>query len=237
MTRRWALVLTAGFLTAGMAACGGSSSKGSSPSTTASGAGSTAATDQAEARAALLVVSDFPAGWTPTPHKSNGSSSDGSTQLRQCAGEPANEADTVESHSPDFKMGDQLEVDSSTNIKASAAVAERALAGIKGPRFIPCAKAEFEKIVRDEAAGQQATVGALSFTPLDIGHHGDGEAGFRIAVPLTAQGQTITLTLDLALVRSGAVERTYSFVGTGAVFDPALEQALLDKADARVAAA
>jgi hypothetical protein len=232
--RRSALVVTVGLAVAGLAACGSSSrSAASRPASTTTPQASLSA--DAKARAALVVLSDLPAGWTSTPHQSDPSSPSEDRQLKECAGVQLNSTSSQDINSPDFHSGDQFEVDSSASVATSAQAAAQELKAIKEPHFVSCLQTVLASVVRSQSGSSDGvTVGQVTVEPLSIGVHGDDTAGFHVLIPVTVQGRSMTFFMDLALVRIGRVELSDTFIGIGQPFDTALEQQLLTKADTRL---
>jgi hypothetical protein len=230
---RSALTCAAGLLCLGLASCGGGGSSGKSTGTTAGSSTSQAA--QAKAQAALFQMSDLPPGWTSTPHQTDTSSKDDERKLRACVGLPPKTSTSNDLNSPDFKMGDQLEADSSASVVGSEQEATQEINALAGPKAVSCLRDSLVRTIQAQTAkgSSGATVGDVTLNPLNTAQYGDRSVAFQAAVPVTVQNQTVTVTLDLVLIRIAQVGITDTFIGTGQPFDTQLEQQLLTKSTQR----
>jgi hypothetical protein len=241
---RSALALTAGLVCLGLVSCGGGGSSGKSTGTTAESStsesvpGPAASGPQAKAQAVLFQMSDFPPGWTSTPHQADTSSKDDERKLRACVGLPPKSSTSNDLNSPDFKMGDS-EADSSSTVVGSEQKATEEINALGDPKAVPCLRDSLVRTMQAQMAKGPggATIGDVTLSPTDVGQNGDRTVAFQVVVPVTVQNQTITLTLDLVLIRIGQVGITDTFIGTGQPFDRQIEQQLLTKSTQRATAA
>jgi hypothetical protein len=78
-----------------------------------------------------------------------------------------------------------------------------------------------------------ATVGDVTLNPMNVAPYGDRSVAFQVLIPVTVQNQTVNVTIDLVLIKTGQVGITDTFIGTGQPFDSTLEQQLLTKSTQR----
>jgi hypothetical protein len=240
----------------GLAACSSSSSGGantppttgtSTPPASTSGFDKTAA--QAKAQAAVLSLSDLPAGWTQTPSKE--SASDDAvinSGLSTCLGVPASifansGPNKVEVASPDFSspnsgadgsVSEHVDAETTSEITQEFAVVNSAkLAGCMQSVYGPFLKQKFAQDPQTKAA----KIGTVTATRGNIPKYGDESAGVEITVPFTIGTTNAKVVIDLIFVRVGTLSAQLSFENTFKSFDTATAASITQKATQKLTAA
>jgi hypothetical protein len=184
---------------------------------------STVHPDQLAAEAALLTIDDFPAGWTEVPDaEETPLAVESQRRIAACAGGEGDElldlggalAETGNFIGPD----DQV-VEQSVAI-VEEALAEDTFAGFTDPAVGDCFADAMQQTVDAMITGPSApsesfpadtTLGKVTVEPLEVPAAGDESAGYRVIIPLTAQGFSFEIVLDAIVIRSGGALAGISF--------------------------
>ena len=184
---------------------------------------------QAEAKAALLVLSDFPGGLDrgarggadrpgarlPGPNRRS---------VRAAAGTSSTSADPVR-ETPDFVGPDDQRVEQSVTI-VDAAIAEDLIARFAAPGVDTCfrdaARAFVAESFESPADPSESPPGAVQIGDVTIGDvllppAGDELVAYRVTVPLTVSGVDVDAFVDVVVVRSGGSLSGFTFQS---VFEP-----------------
>lgn len=209
----------------------------SSPGTTAARATTTTAATSAElatAQQSLLVLSDFPAGWTASGSATTSSGSGSgftpaqARTLARCVGVPLGDITgyQAEADSPTFNSPDQsVQVGDAVTPFGTAAVARAQFLPFTQPRVAPCIAKVFGPVIEQSAksgGGSGPTLGALKVTAAAVPNVADRTAQFDLAIPTTESGLTLTAHDDLVVFVKGSYAGTINVMG----LDP--QQSLVD---------
>jgi hypothetical protein len=237
-------------LTAGLAACGGgaipAASKLTVPAagTTTTVAVTTTPADQAKAQAALLSLSDLPAGWTASPASPSDNSGIGGSgttaQLASCLGvSPATlDSNPPVADSPTFSDPNGANtVDDQVSVYPTAAAAAADFSLFSSPKTPACMtqlfngplKAEFTANLQPGQTLVSVTSAAKPF-PQVADHSGDLQVTFVVATA----GLNVKVFLDLILVTKGRSETTLTLTQPQVLGVPTLGAQLAAKAAARM---
>ena len=175
------------------------------------------AADQAALEAALLVLADFPAGWSEIP-LADLTDAQREPQRRNAACVGVKSPRVVDfggavAETGDFTNSSGEAVSETAGMASSIGEAEQRMARIAGPDVAEC----FRGVTRDALQGQledpptpaQAfpegtTLLDVTVTPLNVSPAGDEVVAYRVTVSLMLDaGTTVDLYLDLVAVRSG----------------------------------
>jgi hypothetical protein len=201
---------------------GGGSQTTASTSTTVKSSQDIAA-DTAAARAASLRLSDFPAGWIAEPSNSDPEKDNAlMAQLAKFLGVSVRELSDapVSYDSADFSDTNDLTASSSVDYRATAAEQNRSfelLTGLKTPDCLATTLSNFidEQVHHpsnsDDTLPAGATVGRPTVSALAFPQFGDKSAAYRVAIPFSYEGLTITPLLDEVFVIKGRASVTMSF--------------------------
>jgi hypothetical protein len=199
-------LLAAAVIAAPLAGCGDDGPRGSSTGGRATTTTPTAQPDAATARAALVRLSDFPAGWRSRPDDANDF---------RCPAVAAVEARPY-AKSARFEPQDgsgaaQHEV----SLFANARAADAALDALASPRTLGCFAQQGEQSVRRQvAAGTE--VGHVTAARLaNVAPSGDRTTGARLSYPVSANGTTTTVYEDFSFTRVGRGLSLFAFVAQG----------------------
>jgi hypothetical protein len=198
------------------------------PSDPAAPATTVSAEQAAAAEAALLVLSDFPTGWTeeveaePTEQElayqaAVAECADGTGNLLDLGGPRAK--------SPDFVGPDDQRVEQSVTI-VDPAVAEDFMARFSAPGVEECFGDAVRAFIAENFASSDdpsqtlpgdVTVGELTIDEILIEPVGDELTAYRVTIPMTVSGLTLDVFVDIVAVRSGGSIAGLTFQS---VFEP-----------------
>jgi len=197
-----------------------------------------------QASRALLRLSDLPSGWVQGAAAAASTGSGWSRPLATCVGVPASvvAARPTKVNSPDFSSADKtLGVQDSVSLYPTAAQARaqfRAMGDAKTPGCMDAlGGGALEETIQREA-GSGTAVGTVSIAGLSsavVGPNRTHETGFTVTIPLTAGGQTLTITSTQIDFVAGRVEQQITCNGNGVAFPPTLQAQLVLTALGRLA--
>jgi hypothetical protein len=175
-------------------------------------------TDQANARRAVLRLSDFPSGWTAKPSHATCRlvDRDGATGFASSAR---------------FDRGQQATVKSVAAVFPTSALARTRLGDSVRLNHSGCIRSAALK-----SLGKDITITRLSGSPLSFGRYGDRTSAKRIDLTIRAKsdGSTITLHYDLVFVLQGRTVAGFAFQARGFHFGRSLERSLARAVAARM---
>ena len=217
-----------------LAACGGGGDDEATTTTTAGATTSTAATseaaDQAKLQEIVLKDTDFPPGWTATPHDASDDEAS-EREMEQCLGAEPTDPNRPSATSPDFQMGEFSQVMSSAEMTASAEAVGREFQALRSPKFNDCAKQLIDKEIKAEAGEVEfapSTVQSLTFPKL-----GDDSFAVRITTAVVTQDQRVPIYSDVVFIKKGRVGMSLNFFSAGEPFPASLATDLARKMVAR----
>jgi len=200
-------LLTAAALTAALAGCGDQRSSTSSTGGRAAPATTAAQSDEAIARAALVRLADFPAGWRARPDDANDFRCPATAAVEA---HPYAKSDRFEP--PDGQGAVQHEV----SMFASVSAADDALDALASSETLDCFARQGEQGVRRQVSAG-TTVGHVTAAQLvNVAPTGDRTAGARLTYPVSANGVTTTIYEDFSFTRVGRGLSLFAFVAQGA---------------------
>ncbi|MBV8236900.1 MAG: hypothetical protein JO075_14485 [Acidimicrobiia bacterium] len=208
-----------------LSACsGGASSTTSQPANPAA--------DKAAAIKINLRPSDFPTGWTSSPHQPSAQEAATLQQLAQCVGIPdlAGHTTAME-RSPDFSAGQTTSANSNVTFVKTAADASNDLAAFQSAKTPDCLKQTVVALVRQQLPG--ATPANLDVRQLQFPTLKDGTAAYQASFTISAAGTNLPVYADFIYFRSGRAEIALVTINAGSPFDPKLEQQLAKNMAAR----
>jgi hypothetical protein len=160
--------------------------------------------DVALARKALVMLSDFPSGWTTTPY-SNSGGTPGLTQIAACLHVPKSVVNynPPEANSPNFNDNAlDYQVQDSVDVFPNVKTATKQFELFASSRSLSCFIEVFNSsaikgsLARD--IGKGAKVGTITASELPKPVAGNESNGIVIRVPATYKG--VTLTVDIVIV-------------------------------------
>jgi len=201
------------------------------------GGGSTKAAaggDQAAAAKIVLLKSDFPAGWTSTPHQATPADDTTRQQFAQCLGIPDPKTlQTGDAQSPDFAKGQTTTASSEARFVHTDAQASAALAAYQTGKGTDCFKQTLTSALPGQLP-QGATTSNLAVQQLTFPTLKDGTAAYQASLTVSiASGISVPVYVDLVIFRAGRAEVTLTTVNTGSPFDSGLEKKLAQNLAAR----
>src|SRR5262245_15586296 len=171
--------------------------------------------DEAAAKAMVPTQADFPAGWHPVPADDTSATAGPDdkaleTDLATCLHvDPAVfvSGDDPGADSPTFTDANEAEVQVSAGMVATVDKAKSEFAIFSQAGAADCfAKAFTNAITRAAQSGGPTpgvTFGQVTATPVPLSGLGDEAVHYRITLPVSGRGQTITVTADLVIARRG----------------------------------
>ena len=170
--------------------------------------------EQAAAEAALLVLSDFPAGWTEEP-EDEPTEAELAYQARvaECAGGTDNllELGGPRAQSPDFVGPDEQRVEQSITI-VDPAVAEDFMVRFSAPGVEECFGDAVRSFVAENFSSPDdpsqtlpgdVTIGDVTIGELLLEPAGDELIAYRVTLPMTVSDLELDTYVDIVVVRSG----------------------------------
>jgi hypothetical protein len=187
-----------------------------------SGAGASAASENALAKKALLTLRDMPKGWTSTKVSSGGNKDLlGAKQLAHCIGVSSSviEANPPQVQSPDFHSANQAyEVDDQISIFPSVAKAKaqfNAVSNTKTPACMGTILNGTYKRTIESSGGGKTKVGIITVAR---GASPTGTVAFVVGLPITAEGQSILAHLTIVYFLHGRLGQEIVFYDFGSPF-------------------
>ena len=210
------------------------------PAGASSGSGrGTSSGQTAQARKALLVLSDMPAGWKSTKNTNNGNNNVGDRQLARCIGVATSliseNPPSVNSRQFQNTLG-TLMVSDSVTVFPSPKNAAAEYATVTNPKTPGCMTSLASGPLKKQLFGK--TPKGLTFgTPLvsatDPTAFG-GAGGFSLSVPVTTHGLTVNVIDTELFAVKGRLGQQVIFTAIGTPFSVALEQHLTSVAVGRL---
>jgi hypothetical protein len=247
------MLLAAGVL---LAACSGGSSKSAvQPSTTTKppvvpNTPKQRAADKAIATKAVLALTDFPIGYTSTPHKNSGDDLSPAVEKKflACTHIPKRLLDNSKSNqphadSPDFMKGvvgagPAIEVESNVEIDRALKDVSEPLTYLAAPNTVNCFQPFFKAAFESGLKGEPGvSLSNFTFRGLSVGPIGDQAAGFQGRVTLVGPRASLPLEFNLYFVRVGRSVVTLTATTFSIPMDQPYAQTLLEKMVGRLKAA
>lgn len=164
--------------------------------------------DMAAAEAALLTLSDFPAGWSETPSDEDSGDDELDRQVGECFGSDGDglfDGD-AQAETGDFVSPNGGEVSQTVGISPTVEEAMAVVAAARGEGVTACLtevyNGRFVELLQEEA-GSEVEVGEVSVGALNVSPVGDEVGALRVTIPLSANGFTVDLVADQVLTRVG----------------------------------
>jgi len=221
-----ALLVAAGALGAVAAPAGASSGSGSS--------------SLAQARKALLVLSDLPAGWVTAKNTNNGNSTLGDAQLAHCLGIATSliTENPPSVNSPQFQTnGGTLIVNDNVTLFPSAKNAAAELAVAANPKMPACMTSLAAGPLKAKLFGKTprgVRYGTVLVSATDPAAFGPGVAGYSVSVPIVTRNLTVNFTVTELFAVRGRLGQQLMFTAAGVPFSIAEEQHLMSVAVGRL---
>jgi hypothetical protein len=194
--------------------------------------------EEAQAKRALLVRSDFPSGWSGhgavTTNDSNGGSSNfpGGSQLASCLGisQSLLNLSTPTADSPTFQPKTALlTIQDSATIFPSKKVARQAAAVFTGSKVPSCMTTAFQgpaKASIADAMGYGITVGTITATLADPALLIRHATGFTLSFPATYQGVTLDTQVNFISIFRGTTDNQLTIFSVRTPISPSLARHL-----------
>jgi len=164
------------------------------------------AADQDAAEDALLVLSDFPAGWSEVPDaEPTEEEADYLRRTAECIGSDRLrliDLGGAIAATGDFTSPSEETVSETVSFAPSVAEAEDLMVRFAAPDVAEC----FGDVTADLVDGQlqgEMTLGDVTVARLNVSEVGDEVVAYRVTVPVNSGGSTVDVYVDLVLVRSG----------------------------------
>jgi hypothetical protein len=197
-------------------------------------AGASTASDRAQAKKHLLVLSDMPSGWKAEAGSGGGGSSDfpGAKQLASCIGVPSSliTSNPPQANSPYFQNASMsLEVQDTVSVFPSVQKARAEFAAIANAKTPACMTTIMNGTFKSKisgSAGKGATVGTITVTRINPANFGKGIAGMVMSLPITSEGVSITANITAVYYIKGNLGQQIDFNSYGTSFPTAIAKAL-----------
>jgi hypothetical protein len=165
--------------------------------------------DQQAAEKALLVLADFPSGWSETPQSENSSADhEVKRKVAACAGgggESVIDVDGALARSGTFaNPSDDQVAEAAVSVATSVDVAESRVAAFADAKFASCARDVYQEWALDAVSSNDTQVGEITVAPLNVSSVGDETVAYRVTVPVESDGTSLgEVYTDVILVRVG----------------------------------
>ena len=161
------------------------------------------------AEAALLVLADFPSGWSQVPEADDTDANDEvKQQVASCAG--ADGESVIDVGGALARTGtftspsDDQVAEAAVSVATSVDVAENRVAAFADPKFASCARDVYQDWAQDAVSANDAEVGEITVAPLNVSSVGDETVAYRVTVPVQSDGTSLgEVYTDVILVRAG----------------------------------
>lgn len=190
---------------------------------------STAADLKAALRGIVLRPSDLPASWKATAAQTDSSSNAANARLVRCAGGTDTSGhEQAKVDSDDFSVQTFTVSSSATRLRSKADI-DADIALLKRPKFASCFKTQAIREIKTSLP-KSAKLGAMSVVvhPGPVSGLSNVAGTLQVTVPVTVQGQKVTIYLDAVFITGRLVQAEVDFEGIGSPF-PASIQGLLTK--------
>ena len=183
----------------------------------------------AQARKALLVLSDMPAGWESTKAPNNPNSNVGDSQLAHCMGVAVSliTENPPSVNSPQFEdKGGSLTVNDNVTVFPSAKNALAELGTVANKKTPGCMTALSQGPLKNKLFGtppKGVTYGTPLVSATDPGAF-PFTAGYSMSVPAISHGSTVNITVTQLFAIKGRLGQQIVFTSIGAPFPIATEQ-------------
>jgi hypothetical protein len=200
------------------------------PATVADAVGSRSRSGElAQARRALLVLSDMPSGWESTKAPNNPNSTLGDTQLAHCIGVNVSliNENPPSVNSPQFQnRTGALTVNDNVTVFSSAKNALAELGTVANKKTPGCMTTLAQGPLKSQLFGK-APKGVTYGTPLVSATDPTAfpfTAGYSMSVPAISHGQTVNITVTQLFAIKGRLGQQIVFTSIGPSFPIATEQ-------------
>lgn len=194
----------------------------------------------AQARKALLVLSDMPPGWTSSSSGSqNNGSFPGAEQLASCLAVPADvlNSNAPTAYSQDFSSkNQQFMVADNVSIYPTARGARASFTTLANARTPGCITAFFNgtgKSILTSGAPAGASVGTVVVARTPASDYGPGTTNFTAFLPITHQEVVINSQVTVVDFVKGAEEQTVTLDSYGTGFPVSVSRHVTEVADGR----
>lgn len=197
------------------------------------------AVDHARAEAAVLRLSDLPAGWSAGPHTGSPNVPGLDERLATCLGVSVgllNDKDPTTADSPDFSNVSGGEISNSVGYEATVGRARQVIAVLRSPKMGPCLNSALRTFLTfslsHPASPSQSVPAGISLGPstttrLPFPLTGDATVAYRFDVPIEGAGAPLTVYGDFVFSARGRAGTVLTFESQGAPPDAALERKLV----------
>ena len=179
-----------------------------------------------------LRPSDFPTGWTSSPHQPSPEETATLRQLTQCVGIPDLATHTsANERSADFSAGQTTSASSNVTFVKTDADASNDLAAFQSGKTPDCFKQAVLALATQQLPG--ATPENLQAHQLQFPTLKDGTAAYQASFTVSVAGTNLPVYADFIYVRAGRGAITLVTTNAGSPFDPKLEESLARKMASR----
>ena len=182
----------------------------------------------AQARKALLLLSDMPSGWVKTKAPTNNAAV-GAGQLARCIGVAKSliTENPPSVNSPQFQNRQgTLMVNDNVTVFPSAKNAAQELATVANAKTPGCMTAVASGPLKSKFLGnfpKGVSAGTPLVSAIDPATFGTGTAGYSLSVPVTTHGETFNLTVTEVFAVKGRLGQQITFTSAGQPFSIGLE--------------
>jgi hypothetical protein len=194
----------------------------------------------AQARKDLLVLGDFPKGWTASKSSNSNSPLPEVTTLAHCLGVSTAVLTTIPPTVYSKEFSDkklQLSVDDNVSVYKSAAAAQADFGTFTNAKTPSCYTTYMNgpgKAALTAGAPSGTTVGTILVTKTPTSYYAPGTANYTMFFPITSSGQTINAEVTEVDYIKGNEEQTMTFNAYQTTFPTSLSKQLAQTAVGRL---
>jgi hypothetical protein len=200
----------------------------------------TSAASKVQAKRGLLVLSDFPKGWTASKGTTTDPALPGVAQLASCLGAPESVVNSkpAKVYSPAFKLkSSQLSAQNDVSIYPTAKAAQADVDLAANPKTPACFSTLLNGPLKAQLLGGLSpgeSVGTILVSRSTGVGDAPGGANLIAFIPLTVGSTTANLQLSVVVYAKGTLEQTIILTSVQAPFPSALSKHLTTVAKARL---
>ena len=160
-----------------------------------------------KAKAQLLRLADFPAGWKATA-TTGAATTTGTNEFAAIAACEGLTGSTVDTTVPDaqasfsHKKTAQFAFET-VGVFPSTGATKQVYGYFSAPKAPTCVGEALTKAVAAGTTAGNITASAIAVSRLSVARIGQASTGLRLAIPLTVQGTKLTMNADFVVIRKG----------------------------------
>jgi hypothetical protein len=167
-----------------------------------------AAADQESAEEALLVLADFPAGWSELPERDRSAEDEAVLRtVAACAGAEGTSAIDVGgalARTGNFTSPSGAAIAETVSVAPSEEEAAARATAVADAGFASCAGEAYQDWAEQAVTDEDTEIGAITVAPLNVSNVGAATVAYRVTIPFESDGTSAgEVYADLVVVQAG----------------------------------